>query len=435
VYSFCNVWSVKVTCVLIHLMKHFLIPPLIACVCFFLMRKRKELPNVIWAGYLVLFSVAVVYFVYRFVFIINNPHVYDFTAFFLWGKTAAKGLDFYLPENLQTVFSSLELPPADYKAFTEEIVNVGFLYPPPTILYFAPLGFLSYKAAIICWAVLNAFFAFGSIYLIYDLFFRKNKVNGLMLVTILFIFLRPVLETVYFLQTNFIVLFHLLLMRKYIDKKIAGLFLALAMFTKPYMAILIVFFIIRRRWGTIVYFAISAVAVCSVVLLFFGLAPFKSYLFNNPTYRMPLWVFSQDINQSLHAVLIRLNLIAVEKSFVYVAISGAVALLSLWYVLLMAKRGLYDYVLAFLLLIALFIYPGTLSYYGVLLLFIIFQFFDEDNQLGFNAYMCMAIVTVFYVLSMFSTFLCICFLLLIVLLKSIAAMPKDMRDKLKPGIR
>jgi hypothetical protein len=411
------------------------IPPVIACVCFFLLRKRKVLPAVIWAGYFALFLFALTFFFYRVVIIINNPPVYDFTAFYLWGKTAAKGYDFYLPENLQIVFNSLELPPSDYKIFTEEIVNVGFLYPPPTILYFAPLGFLSYKAAVICWAVLNVFFALGSIYLIYDLFFRKDKLNGLMLVSILFIFLKPVLDTVSFLQTNFIILFYLLLVRKYQDKRIAGVFVALAMFTKPYMAIFILFFIIKRKWGTIIYFLASAVLIAGITLLFFGSAPFKSFVFNSPTHRMPLWVFSEGLNQSLHAVLLRSKFISVNESITYVAIALGIALLSTRYLFLLMRRALDDYILVFLLLVGLLIYPGTLSYYGVLLLFIIFQFFEEEGQLGFNGYVTTGIVAIFYYLSTFSTFLCICFLLSMVLFKSLGLILADTQDDFKPESR
>jgi hypothetical protein len=88
----------------------------------------------------------------------------------------------------------------------------------------------------ICWSIVNVCFAFGSIYFIYDLFLRKYKLNGLILVTTLFLFLKPVLDTISFLQTNFIALFYLLLIKKYSDKKIAGVFVALAIFTKPYMA-------------------------------------------------------------------------------------------------------------------------------------------------------------------------------------------------------
>ena len=92
------------------------------------------------------------------------------------------------------------------------------------------------------------------------------------------------------------------------------------------------------------------------------------------------------------------------------------------------RRALDDYILVFLLLVGLLIYPGTLSYYGVLLLFIIFQFFEEEGQLGFNGYVTTGIVAIFYYLSTFSTFLCICFLLSMVLFKSLGLILADTQD-------
>ena len=415
-------------------MKHILIvvPPALSCICFFLLRSKRRSPSIIWYFYIALVLLALGFFFYRAIEAVNNPKVYDFTAFFLWGKTAANGYDFYLPQNLQLVFNSLQLPPLDYKLFTVDTVNVGFFYPPPTILYFAPLGFLSYKPAMICWSIVNVCFAFGSIYFIYDLFFRKYKLNGLILVTTLFLFLKPVLDTISFLQTNFIVLFYLLLIKKYSDKKIAGVFVALAMFTKPYMAVLLVFFVLKKKWNTVIYFLLSSIIIAGLTLLFFGSDPFKSYLTNSPIHRMPLWLFSEPINQSLHAVLLRLNLISVDKSYIYVAISVGIALLSTRYLLLLTKRRLYDYILPYLLLIGLLIYPGTLSYYGVSLLFIIFQFFEEEKPLGFNPYVTTVAVAVLFYLSTFSTFLCICFLLGVILFKSIGEMLTQ--DNFKDGL-
>jgi hypothetical protein len=46
--------------------------------------------------------------------------------FFYGGKQPLNGYDFYLPQNLQLVFNSLQLPPLDYKIFTVDTVNVGF---------------------------------------------------------------------------------------------------------------------------------------------------------------------------------------------------------------------------------------------------------------------------------------------------------------------
>lgn len=73
---------------------------------------------------------------------------------------------------------------------------------------------------------------------------------------------------------------------------------------------------------------------------------------------------------------------------------------------------------AVVLLIALILYPGTLTYYGVLLLFIIFQFFDEKKQLGFSMYLTVPIVAVFFTLSMYSLFAGIIYLLAIIVSKS-----------------
>ena len=201
---------------------------------------------------------------------ISHPQVYDFTAFYLYGKVAASGYDFYLPENLHIVFNTLHLPLLDYRGFTEEIVNVGFLYPPPTILLFTPLGFLSYNTALICWTIFNLFFALGCIYLIYDLFFKAYKLNGLMLVAILFFLFSPVRSTVSFSQTNFILLFLLLLMKKYSDRKFAGILLALALFTKPYMIIFGLIFILRKQWKTLIYFIMSSFILVGLTVLLFG---------------------------------------------------------------------------------------------------------------------------------------------------------------------
>lgn len=416
-------------------MKNILIvvPPVLACICFFLLKNRGSLPKFIRIAFWALFITAISFFIYRVVTVIIDPYMYDFTAFFLWGKTAAQGYDFYLPQNLQTVFHSLELPAGHYDVFYEEIVNVGFLYPPPTMLYFAPLGFLSYKPAVVCWAIFNALFAFGCIYLVYDLLFKKYKLYGLLFVTIVFVFFKPVLQTVSFLQTNFIVLFYLLLVKKYLDKGIAGVFLALAMFTKPYMAIFIIYFIIRRNRQAILYFLISSIAIAGITMLFFGLAPFKSYLFHSPTLRIPDWVYSEIVNQSLHAVLIRLGLITGGKSLMYIQVVAVIVLLSVFYLVYLVRRELYEFVIPFLLVIGLLLYPGTLMYYGVLMLFIIFQFFDQRTQLAINnVYLATGIVAIFAYLSAVSTFLAICFLLLVIVVISIIPMD-ELKFKDRPG--
>lgn len=391
----------------------------LSCVCFYYLKKQnRPIKNIVW----IVYSLILIFASYKFIHFVSNyvsnPGVWDFTAFYLWGKTAVAGHNVYSPENLRIVFNSLSLPLLDYSDFIKELVNIGFLYPPPTILLFAPLGFLSYKTALVCWTVFNSLFAIGSIYLIYDLFFKKYRLNGLMLVVTLFLLSLPVRYTFFFSQTSFILLFLLLLMKKYSDNKISGIFLVLAIFTKPYMIIFGLIFLLKKQWNTIAYAIVTLFLLIGITLLIFGTAPFISYLFDNPSRHLPNGVFSESINQSLQAVLLRQGLITMNNSYIYIYIIIGAFLLTLSYLFYLIKRKYLDYTWAVLLLVGLMLYPGTLSHYGVLLLFIIFQFFDEKNQLGLGIYLTIPIILISFYLSSVSLFAYICFLLIIIVLKS-----------------
>ena len=126
--------------------------------------------------------------------------------------------------------------------FKEEILSVGMLYPPQTILLFAPIGLLGYKMALLSWTLFVLAFVPACIYLIHQQFFKADKLNGFFLIISLFFLLSPVRSTVVFSQTNFILLFLLLLIHKHQDKNWVGILLTLAFFTKPYMAIFGLYF-------------------------------------------------------------------------------------------------------------------------------------------------------------------------------------------------
>ena len=392
---------------------------MLTCLCFYILKgENTAYKKMAWAVYYMLFGVTFFLFLATTVYRITHPQIWDFTCFYLWGKVAAGGHNFYQPEHLQAVYHSIQLPPITYEGFEEEIVNVGFFYPPPTILYFVPLGYLSYDAAIISWTAFILLFAAGSVYLIYDLFLKQYKWKGFLLVATLFCVFLPSLSTVKFSQTNFILLFYLLLMLKLQDTKIAGLLLALSFFTKPFMLIFIVYFILRKNWGAILYFMISAAALMGITLLLFGEGPFISYIFDNPVSRMPKSLFTESINQSLNAVLLRSGLTTLEKPILYLGIVGGILVVAGLYILYLLKRKLYDHIWAMLLLVGLLIYAGTLSYYAVLMLFIVFQFFDEKRQLGFNKYWNIPIFGVFYYLTTVSVFSSICFMIIILLIRA-----------------
>lgn len=391
---------------------------MIACSCYYMLVSDKTyIRSRIWFLYSILFSIALYFFVSQVAGRIHTPAIWDFSAFYLYGKVAYEGYNFYLPENFHLIFNSLNLPFTDFEGLVEYVVNVGFPYPPPTIIYFLPLGLLPYKTALIYWTIFNLLFVFGSIYLVYIMFFKSEKINGLMLVTILFFIFPQVQSTIFYSQTNFIVLFYLLLMKKYADHKFAGIILALAFLTKPYMIIFGLFFLLTKKWKTLIYFITSSIFLFGVTIILFGKEPLLSYLFNNPTHRLPIEVYSEGINQSLQAILLRQNIISIMKPEIYGLISLGTLLSTTVFSIFLLKRKLYDYIWAILLLSVLIIYPGTLSHYAVLLLFIIFHFFDEKKQLGFDLYLNIPIIGIFYYLALDSVFKSMCFLLIIIILK------------------
>jgi len=403
-----------------------LIVAFLACLCFCLLLRTGKAKNTpVRIVYFLIFIITLSSFISKIFFRMFHPEVWDFTCFYLYGNVASKGYNFYLPGNFQAVYNSLNfpallnIPQSDFSSFVTESVNVGFPYPPPTILYFAPLGFLSYHSALILWTLFISLFAFACIYHIYSLFLKEYKINGLILTSILFLVLGASKSTVFYTQTDFILLFLLLLMKKFSNNKIAGIFLALAIFTKPIMIIFGLYFLFRKKWNAIFYCIGCSIILVGFTIIFFGKEVFKSYLFNNSVSRLPKSAFFEDINQSLHSVLLRHNLISLDNPKVYMVI--AIVILSLTVVLLLylLKNKLYDNIWSVLLLIGLLIYPGTLGHYGVLLLFIIPQFFDKQNKLYFNPYINILLICIFYLLMAFSVFSTICFLLLIVIYKSL----------------
>jgi len=399
---------------------------IITCLCFYYLKsENKTCKKIIWIAYFSIFVTTLSIFIVNAIYRIYHPEVWDFTAFYLYGKVAVLGYNFYLPENFQNILNSINLPFSVFVDFIDEVVNVGFPYPPPTIFYFLPLGFFSFKTALIVWTIFNIIFVFGCIYLIFDLFFKTYKINEVFLISILFFIFLPSLSTINLSQTNFILLFLLLLMKKYSNKSFSGIFLALAFFTKPYMGIFILFYLLLKKWKTIMYFIASILVIVGLTIVTFGKEIFISYLFNNPSRRLPKSVFSEDINQSLLSVLLRNNLISLDYSQIYIYIAIGFFFITVVYLYFLYKRKLNDSIWVVLLMVGLIIYPGTLSHYGTLLLFVIFQFFDEKKQLGFKPYILIPIIGTFYYFSTVSVFTAICFLLSVVVLKSIISIHQN----------
>ena len=375
----------------------------------------------VWSVYFLLLASTSAIFIISAIYRIYHPQVWDFTCFYLYGKVVSSGYNYYSPENFQTVFNAITIPfqPEELGGFINEVVNVGFPYPPPTILYFIPLGYFSYETALAVWTFFNLIMVAACLFLLYDQFFKAYKLNGAILLGILFFSFSPALSTISFSQTNFILLFLLLLMKKYQDKPIGGLILVLAIFTKPYMVIFGLYFLFRSKWKAILYGILSALSILGLTTIFVGKEPLISYIIDNPSHRIPSAMFLEETNQSLHSMLLRNNLISLDNPWIFMFLAVGIMLLTLFYLFFLAKRKQHDHIWAVLLLVGLLLYPGTLYYYGTLLLFIVLQFFDENKQMGFNPFISIPILGIFYFLSTFTIFSTICFLLIVIVLQSI----------------
>jgi alpha-1,2-mannosyltransferase len=315
------------------------------------------------------------------------------------------------------VFSSLHLPFTSFAGLEPEVINVGFPYPPPTILYFAPLGLFSFDTAHVIWMVFNLFIVIGCIYLIYDQAFKEDKLVGIMLASILLFLLPDARYTIRCSQTNFIALFHLLLMYKYSDRKIGGIFLSLAVFTKPYMAILIFYFIYKKNWSAIIYFIITSLVLACITASLFGISPFITYITDNAYHRMPLYAFSETTNQSLNGFLIRMNIIPPGVSMEYKLIATLILIFTGIYMAYVARKKLYEYIMPVLLLVGLLVYPGTLQHYGIVVLFVLVLFLYKKSNLWSYLYWNAIIIGVFYALDRVSLFFVILFFLVLLILK------------------
>lgn len=289
-----------------------------------------------------------------------GPRDWDFTCFYLYGNVAAKGMNFYSPDDYYSILKSISIPIELNAGFYREVIDVGCPYPPPTLLLFSILGFFEYNVALIIWTILNSAFLLGSIVLVKNIFFTKKGIEGVMISVTLILTFHSTLTTVFYSQILFILLFFLLLFYKNKSNSISGIFLAIAIFLKPFSAILLLYLIITRQKKAVVIFIISCFTICLVTVLMFGFQPFVEYILNNPNKRAPDSLFTEFNNQSLLAELFR-NLPdnKFAAKIIYYSISTFIVFLfgSIIYKF-RKKSAFFDIYFVILLAVSLLLYPS-----------------------------------------------------------------------------
>jgi len=340
-----------------------------------------------------------------------GPRDWDFTCFFLYGNVAVSGMDFYNPRDYYEIIKTIKIPITLSNGYVREVLDVGCPYPPPTLLLFSILGFFTYNEALFVWTVINISFLIGSIMLIRDIFFNSKGFSGIMISAVLVLSFMSTLITIFYSQTLYILLFFLLLFYKFRDRPIAGIFLSVAIFIKPFAAILFLYFIARKQKLSASVFIISSLVISSVTALVFGIQPFIEYFFNNPNMRVPESLFVETTNQSLLAELTRQ--LPDNKSVVdifYYSISSV--LLILFGSLIYYKKdqlNIHNIFFVIILSVGLIIYPSAMGHYPEVHLISLFILLGYLYRLETSAYF----VFLFYLVSYAGLFYLNIFLLLV----------------------
>jgi hypothetical protein len=341
---------------------------LIILLLFYGSRTKKTFSSFLFLPVSVLIIVAFLFGMGNYIRInYHQPPEWDFLVFWLDGKVAINSGNFYIAENYQEI--SLPYIPSD--EFRSEIIDVGFKYPPFTMFLLLPLGMFDISTAYLLWQLLFSLFCVASIYGLWRLFSQDNKISGLLLAAALLFLLRPSSSSFFYAQTNFLVLFLFLLFWHSRSKAWCGVWLALCVVVKPYMALLYLYPLFTGKWKVLAIAVLTLLTLTFLSVLAFGSDVFVSF-FNNPTSKVPSYLYTEGVNQSLLATILRLtsNQVIKESPLLNPLYLGISLILAFTTVLITIKnRSNNDgWTVLSILFFALLVYPATLEHYSVFLI-------------------------------------------------------------------
>lgn len=311
---------------------------------------------------------------------------FDFMCFYMQGQLGLHHLNFYDPDSFKILLQNNNFNYTFSPEFKSEILNVGLLSPPITMLFFAPLSSMDYHTSRLILAILIFISIFGNAILANIIFAKKDRsVYSFLFIFIIIMFLPGTSETIGYNQTNFFLLFFLLLTIYKINKPISGFYLAISLILKPISGFLILFFISGKKWKPVIYFAATLIVLFSITAFFWGFQNIVGFFQSPPTQRLPQGLYVQNINQSILAVLNRnlerywLSQSMINSIYYFTAIIMTV--LSYIASKRLNKLNIYFSFFVFILCM-LMIYPSSLWHYMVYLtpLLVYFLLIKQDKK-------------------------------------------------------
>lgn len=300
------------------------------------------------------------------------PPGWDFQGLWLYGKIVDAGQNPYLPAS----FHALAGPGPFVNDFKEQVVDVGAVYPPPSLVFFGTIGFLPMKVAIVPWMILQLAAFVAMIVLLRKTFFRREGWEEWALVLTLALLLPGTISTFGQAQVNFIAVLCVIAAWRSRDRAASGIYLVIAAVMKLLYGFLWLYPVLRRRLKPLYGIAVAGSVSILVSIVTLGWKAVATYLFDNPvTHRMPSYYFVYWANPSLIAGVFRLFPYH-RPAFgpplghpAFIAGAALIGLITMWTVVRLpgTPEG-EDIAFILLLLAGMLIYPWTLANYFVIML-------------------------------------------------------------------
>jgi hypothetical protein len=213
----------------------------------------------------------------------------------------------------------------------------------------------------------------GAAWLLARAFMPADGWRSACLVLALIVALPASLMNVADAQTNFLLLLLVALALHGRRSAAGAVWQTLAIWVKPYTAVLLLLDILRGRARRLIVAGITALASLLAAAVVLGPATFAAYLHADPAAREPSFAFAEVVNQSLLAIVLRLHAVlpphvSIFHEPLYLAGTALLTALTLALCTRTRTRRGGELEFALLLLLGLLVYPGSLSSYGVVLI-------------------------------------------------------------------
>jgi hypothetical protein len=314
--------------------------------------------------------------------------IWDYLCFYLFGNIGAVSRDFYNPEISKQVFDNLNLLHLVHDGYISEIVNVGFWYPPTSMIIFLPLSYFDLQTGYIIWQSVMILALLGSVILILKIYFPilnfKSKILTLRFLSIfsLTMLFPSFTSSISTGQTLSMFLCILLLAIININNYKSGILIALLIIIKPLGVLFALYFLFKKKWKSLLAFSITSGIILIITIMMFGYQPFVDYFLSSPTSRIPSEIFYEEINQSLNAVILRLYhgyFPTLEEQYFKWAIylgSLIIVVVTIYKSVRFSKQySLFSFIIY--IPMALLVYPGTLSPSIILLLPVVISIYNQ----------------------------------------------------------